>query len=198
MPPLANLNAMPPVLSLRSKLVAVKDGVEGVLHPLRGGAARRRLQRMAGPSVLFVCLGNVCRSPYGERVLKTRAGSGWNVLSAGFIGPDRAPPETALRVARRRGVVHDDHRSRLVTPRMLASADTVFFFDRHNRARLLAVPGVRPQRLFWLGDFDPEWDGKRAIPDPWGKADGDFERVFARIERCVDQVWDIVGARVTP
>jgi protein-tyrosine-phosphatase len=71
---------------------------------------------------------------------------------------------------------------------MLTAADAVFVFDRFNVKRLRAAPGVRMDRVFWVGDFDPEWAGKRAVVDPWGKDTAEFERIFLRIERCVDEV----------
>lgn len=184
--------------ALRRRIVAMKDWAEGKLHPRRRVQARRRLEALRPTSVLFVCLGNVCRSPYGERVLKLRAGEALEVRSAGFIGPGRPAPDTALAVARARGIEHGDHRSRLLTHELAASAEVVLFFDQGNRRRLRSVPGVRPGRTFWLGDFDPHWSGKRAIPDPWGKSAVDFQRTFERIERCVDEVWAVVEGRVSP
>jgi len=136
--------------------------------------------------VLFLCLGNVCRSPYGARVLSSKD-LGIEVDSAGFIGPDRAPPDDALAVASARGVDHADHRSKVLTPELLAEADVVFLFDRYNVSRLRRFKGTPPP-VYWLGDFDPEWTGKRAIIDPWGKSPEEFDLTFARIERCIEEV----------
>ncbi len=111
-----------------------------------------------------------------------------HVDSAGFIGPGRPPPDTALEVARSRGIEHANHRSKTLTPELLESADVVFLFDRFNVARLRRFGGRAPRRVFWLGDFDPMWAGKRAIIDPWGKPRKEFERTFERIERCIDEV----------
>jgi protein-tyrosine phosphatase len=177
----------------RSQLVRIKDGVDSHLHPARGKRARERLEAVAPASVLMICLGNVCRSPYAEWTLRERVGDRLSVESAGFIGPDRRPPDPALRVARSMGVDHRQHRSRVVTAEMLQRAEAVFFFDRFNRSRLLSAAGVRPERIFWLGDFDPEWEGKRSIVDPWGKPESEFRRVFRQIDRCVAEVSRVLG-----
>lgn len=177
---------------LRTAAVHLKDRLDGALHPRRRRTARERLRALRPRSVLVICLGNVCRSPYAERLLEAHVGDVLEVRSAGFIGPGRPPPNEALEVARARGVEHGDHRSVTVTPDMMDRADAVFFFDRFNKARLAGAPGVRPERLFWLGDFDPRWERKRSIVDPWGKPPEEFERVFARIERCVDEVAGIL------
>ncbi|MFW6193280.1 MAG: hypothetical protein ACOC83_07315, partial [Gemmatimonadota bacterium] len=88
-----------------------------VLHPLRRRRARRevRTSAFAGP-VLFVCQGNICRSPYAAGAFLRALPDGWRtrvaVSSAGFVGPGRGSPTTALRVASRRGVDLTAHRSR--------------------------------------------------------------------------------------
>ena len=98
-----------------------------------------------------------------------------------------------MEVAGERGIDHADHRSRVVTPEDLAHFDVVFFFDRFNKARLRGSPGVRPDRIFWLGDLEPEYGGRRAILDPWGKPKAEFERVFDRIDRCLDVLYDVLA-----
>lgn len=112
------------------------------------------------------------------------------MASAGFIGPDRSPPEQALTAALARGVDHADHRSRLLTADMLRTADVVFVFDRYHLRQLRAVPGVEAANVFWLGDFDPAWAGRRSIADPWGKSDEDYANAFDRIGRCIDDAVD--------
>lgn len=172
---------------LRSLLVRARDALDGRLHRTRKDRAQARLSRLQPRCVLFLCLGNVCRSPYGARVLEARLPD-LRVASAGFIGPDRAPPDMAQRVARSRGLRHADHRSRVVTPELLAESEAIFVFDRLNITELRKLGSFAAERLFWLGDFDSLWSGKRAIIDPWGGSAEEFDRTFERIERCIDEV----------
>ncbi len=176
-----------PLQRLRSTAARLRDALDGLLHRRRRVRAEERLAALRPRSVLVICLGNVCRSPYAARSLATRAPE-VRVDSAGFIGPDRAPPDTALEVAGARGVRHADHRSKTLTAELVRESDAVFVFDRFNVARLRRFGGADSGRVFWLGDFDPEWAGKRAIVDPWGKPAEEFERTFARIDRCLDEV----------
>ena len=62
-----------------------------LLHPLRRRAARADLTRRVAPSsMLVICHGNICRSPFAAAVLRARlAGTGVCVESAGFFGPGR-------------------------------------------------------------------------------------------------------------
>lgn len=115
-----------------------------------------------------------------------------DVSSAGFIGPGRAPPDTALSVAKSRGIDHSDHRSQTVTPELMASSDVTVVFDRFNVRDVRRSPGARLDRLFWLSDFDPMWTGRRAIIDPWGKGFEEFDETFARIERCVLEMLSVL------
>lgn len=176
------------VRTARRFAARVRDRIDGSLHQRRRESALAALQELRPRSVLFLCLGNVCRSPYAERVLASLGPNGVSVDSAGFIKPGRPPADMAMEVASARGVEHSDHRSRTLSAADLEVFQAVFFFDRHNETRLLRTAGVRRERVFWLGDLEPEYGGRRAILDPWGKSREEFERVFDRIDRCVQEL----------
>lgn len=173
--------------ALRSLARSALNHVERTLHPGRRRRAAERLRRTRPRRILFVCLGNICRSPIAGHLLD-RADIGVAVESSGFIGPDRAPPPEALRAATHLGIDHASHRSRLTTVAMLADAEAIFVFDAGNQRRVLDLePGAGP-RMFWLGDFDPDMPDRRMIRDPWGRTPEDFVDTFVRIDRCVIHV----------
>lgn len=160
------------------------DTGEKVLHPLRRRRLRGRLAREPVESVLFVCLGNICRSPYAERRLRAELnGHVPKVLSAGFIRPGRPSPDTALRIAGDRGIDLAGHRSRLVSKEALEHADIVFVMSGLQRRRLRRGFG-RVERVYLLGDLDPNTVDRRAIQDPFDRADDVYASVFERIDRC--------------
>jgi protein-tyrosine-phosphatase len=173
---------------LRRPLAAVRDRVDGLLHLRRRRIAAARLAELRPATVLFVCLGNVCRSPYAARVLASRTTQPLVARSGGYLGPGRSPPSEALQAARARGIEHSDHVSRILSPEEVGAADVIFVFDRFNVRDVRRSRSARPTPVLWLGDFDPLWTGKRAIIDPWGKPQAEFDSTFARIERCVDEV----------
>jgi protein-tyrosine phosphatase len=177
----------------RRGVVQVRDFFDGLRHGSRRSKAMRRLSEYQPASVLFVCLGNVCRSPFAAAAMARGATRDLRVFSAGFIGAGRAPPEPALRAAAARGVDTSAHVSRIVTAELIQSADVTFVFDRYHVPKLRQTPGVRVDRVFWLGDLDPTWTGKRAIADPWGREDVFFDQTFERITRCVDGALSILN-----
>ena len=172
-----------------------------VLHARRRAAATALLRRSDVTSILFICHGNVCRSPYAAaafaRALDRQAGS-VQVASAGFIGPGRTPPETALGAAERRGLDLSNHRSRLVTREIVRAASVVVVMAADQAAGIRARYG-RGVRVLLLGDLDPLPIATRTVTDPWGRSPDVFDRVFDRIDRCVGELVRLVtsGAKAT-
>lgn len=167
-----------------------------ILHPLQRRRLERRLRREDVPdTLLFVCLGNICRSPYAEKAFE-RASAGWSrsprAVSAGFVGPDRPSPETAREVAQARGVDLSGHRSRQLTGDLLAAATVVFVMEPVQRKAIRRKTGRDDVHL--LGDLDPQWAGRRAIRDPVEQPREVFEEVFERIDRIVERLaWLLSG-----
>ncbi len=131
-------------------------------------------------SVLFVCLGNICRSPLAEAALRAeaeRAGLDVEVDSAGtgdwHIG--HPPDLRAQAVARRNGVDIGDLRARQVKRADFARFDHIVALDRQNLADLQAL---RPQdaraELSLLLDHVPGRAGE-AVADPYHGDDDHFD-----------------------
>lgn len=167
------------------------------LHPFRRLRLERRLLARRPPGkILFVCLGNICRSPYAEKALVRATSKGpWSpaVFSAGFIGPGRPSPDTARMVARERGLDLSAHRSRQLTDEMLVGSDLVFVMDVAQRRVITRRTGRT--NVFLLGDLDPSWSGRRAIRDPIEQPREVFERVYARIDRITRRLATLAGSQ---
>jgi protein-tyrosine phosphatase len=167
--------------------------LERTLHPRRRRLAQRQLRgREAPKSVLFVCEGNIYRSPYAAACLSAMMGPNGTVriASAGFKGSDRACPTTAQVFARSRGYDLSAHRSRLLSAISLAEWDLVVVMDEHQARRLSTQFGTARARLLVLGDLDPAPIDRRGIADPWQASERVLARSYARVERCVREFAD--------
>lgn len=161
-----------------------------LLHPARRWRTLRRLRARGVPRrVLFVCHGNICRSPYAQgsferslpRVVRRRI----QVHSAGFVGPGRASPPEAVIVAAQRGVDLLGHRASLLTSGH-KQTDWVFVMNCAQRRAVRRRLGRADVLL--LGDLDPRPIDTRTVPDPVDRSQEVFEAVYARIDRCVGQI----------
>ena len=137
--------------------------------------------------VLFVCLGNICRSPTAEgvfRALVREAGRGdeFEIDSAGtgdwHLG--EAPDGRAQAASRRAGIDISMLRARRVRREDFAHYDRILACDAQNRADLLAqCPDEYKDRVQLLMSF-AEGTDETDVPDPYYGSDKDFDATVAR------------------
>lgn len=163
-----------------------------LMHPWRRRRAIR-LVRNASPlgSVAFICLGNICRSPYAAVAASARLESrGVRVLSAGLLRGGRPSPGEAVEAARERGLDLGSHVSRGVEGGLLEDVDLAVVMDPRQKRALLDRRAARAGRILVLGDLDPSTEGgRRTIPDPWGQELPVFREVYDRIDRCMEVLY---------
>ena len=149
----------------------------------RVDTARKALAR--ADHILFVCKGNICRSPFAEAVARDALGRGdMTVASAGYHQKRNRPcPDAAIEAAAAVGVDLRPHRSRIVDAAMIDEADVVFTFDQENLRTVLARFPTASHKVFALGALID--DGMAEIGDPYGGALEDFRRAYAVISRAL-------------
>ncbi len=114
-------------------------------------------------SVLVVCVGNICRSPVGERLLRA-AVPGLDVASAGIGAVVGAGADgDAAAVAAERGLSLDGHVARQFTAAMGQAADLILVMEPGHRREIM---GMYPQLSGKTMLFD-QWTGARGIEDPY-------------------------------
>lgn len=144
-----------------------------------------------GKSVLFVCMGNICRSPTAEGVLRERAaiaGLRLDIDSAGTHGyhVGEAPDRRAQKHALRRGYDLSRQRARQIQDDDFLRFDLILAMDKHNLALLQrqCPPEQHSKLKLFLsyGRLDPAGE----VPDPYYGGDAGFERVLDLIEDAAD------------
>lgn len=133
-------------------------------------------------SVLFVCLGNICRSPTAHGVFRhmvREAGleQHFEIDSCGtYAGHAGEPPHLETQdVSRRRGILIDDLRARQLNKQDFERFQYIVAMDRKNLRTLNEHRGDSPAKIFLLRDHDIERD-EPSVPDPYYV--GGFEGVF--------------------
>lgn len=132
--------------------------------------------------VCFVCLGNICRSPMAEFVMKELAGEGWQIESRATSSWEHGNPihQGTQTILREKGYAYDHSKaSQQVTMTDLADFDAIIGMDEQNLADL---------RQLSAGQYDHKihlfCDG--GVPDPWYT--GDFEETHTLVRKGC-QAW---------
>lgn len=149
--------------------------------------------------VLFVCLGNICRSPLAEVVVRYAAGkrslNHYHFESAGtgdwHVG-GRADPRSAAK-AREYNLDLSSHYAQQITARNIADWDWFIAMDKENRSNLLHM-GVEESRLLMMRQFETDSHAPN-VPDPYyGGPDG-FEDAYLMLADNAGKLLDYLESQ---
>jgi glycine hydroxymethyltransferase len=136
-------------------------------------------------TILFVCTGNVCRSPMAEGLFRNaiRGRGDYRVLSAGVGAIDgQAPSPNAVRAMREIGIDIGHQRSHMLTGELVNQADYIFGMTHSHVDSVMLLYPQAAEKTFLLREFDETLDiFEKDIPDPIG---GSFE-IYCN---CRDQI----------
>lgn len=152
--------------------------------------------------VLFVCLGNICRSPIAEATfieqIKTRGlSSHFEADSAGVQGWHTGKPADArtIKNAAKHGI-EIQHQARKVSAADLDYYDHIVVMDEENFEAIHTLyyqtKGVPPsvEKLFLMRDYDPQVRGPHSVIDPFYEGEKVFEEVFQTVWRSNQALLD--------
>lgn len=147
--------------------------------------------------IIFVCTGNLCRSPMAEVILKDRLGpnSRWRVESAGTIAMRGAPASREGQAAvKERGVDLTRHRSQPVTEDLVDAAEVIVVMSATHRDQLrMQFPGCG-HKVHLLKSFDVE-ARSRDLEDPIGLPLAAYRETRNQIEKALPGLLEYLGEK---
>ena len=144
-------------------------------------------------NILFVCAGNICRSPMAEWQLKAllweKPIPGMQVGSAGLIAlPGNPASLNAVRVARENSISLAEHTARPITTELIDNADMILVMESHQGHELIADHPQAAEKILLLRHFARYGSRERGISDPYGGNLEAYRFCFEDIKECVESL----------
>ena len=142
-------------------------------------------------NVLMVCLGNICRSPLAEGILKSKVNLNHITIdSAGTAGYHlgNPPDPRSIKVAKENGIDISQQRCRKFSVTDFDAFDLIYVMDKSNYNTIIGLARTKDDtekvRLLLSGT---NLDTKE-VPDPYYDSKDGFEKVFLMIDQACDQI----------
>jgi protein-tyrosine phosphatase len=141
--------------------------------------------------ILMVCLGNICRSPIAEGVLRAKVDPALVLVESAGTGNyhiGKMPDERSVAVASKYGIDISHQRCRMIVADDLELFDHIYVMDRSNYQNILALSQNKAHqaKIKLLMAEVPNQPGE--VPDPYyGGTDG-FEQVYRMIDRACEAI----------
>lgn len=134
--------------------------------------------------ILVVCVGNICRSPTAEYLLRQRLPQGGVEVGSAGLGAmiDYPIESTAAQVLVDHGIDGSEHRARQVTPGLLRESDLILVMEKSHVAAIGRMAPEVSGKVFLLG----KWQDDAEISDPFRQERPAFDHVYDLIESSVD------------
>lgn len=138
-------------------------------------------------NILVVCIGNICRSPMAEGLLKhaliAKNHDECQVSSAGLGAVVNYPPdEKSCQLMQVKNIDISDYRARQLDKEMIRKADLILVMESSHKNSIEEMEPSAKGKVFRLGNW-----GDYEIPDPYRKNQAAFDKAFQLIERGVNE-----------
>ena len=143
--------------------------------------------------ILMVCLGNICRSPLAEGILRSKISEKHIVASAGTISfhEGEYPDKRSTKIAKEYGVDISHQRANYFTEKHLEDFDKIFCMDLKNLEDVLSKAKSEEQRnkvSLIMEEAGVLSDEKIEVPDPYYGDMSDFEKVYKMLDQACEAI----------
>lgn len=149
-------------------------------------------------SILFVCHGNICRSPFAEayfRSLLMKRGMSLTVKSAGLdTTPGKPAHSNTKTLAEQQTLSVDEHVTTQLHADLVNQSDLIVVMEIVQKHRVHSVYPASRGKVVLLGYFDPK--GPLEVADPYGKPIDNFKTCFQQVARCCEKLADRLDLNV--
>lgn len=144
--------------------------------------------------ILMVCLGNICRSPLAEGILKSKINSKNIFVDSAGTGAyhvGNLPDARSILVAKKYGIDITDQKARKIKKSDLDTFDYIYAMDKTNYDNILALTQNKEQKVkvfMIMNELQP--NKNISVPDPYYGGDQGFENVYAMLDKACDIIVD--------
>ena len=151
-------------------------------------------------NILFVCLGDICRSPFAQglftKLADQKGHNGVHAESAGLIAlPGNSATFLAQKVAAEYGVDLADHQAQLVSEKLVAESDMILVMEKLHKEALLTDFPMAADKVFLIRHFARFGSRNRGVADPYGLNYDAYRFCFLDIEDAVLGLLEFLSIR---
>lgn len=147
---------------------------------------------MAKTKVLMVCLGNICRSPLAEGILKHKVNTDLVEVDSAGTSAEHAgelPDPRSIEVAKQNGLDITDQRSRQFKKSDFSNFDFIYVMDQQNYDNVIALSSsneAAKKVSLILNSLTPNSDAE--VPDPYYGGKNGFRNVYKMLDEACEQI----------
>ena len=157
------------------------------------GLTRRRPRHVKPHSVIFVCFGNIMRSPMCEHLMQRAARSAKSPIRISSAGLNavtgREAHPWAIAASREFGISLENHRAKALTTEMIDNADLVLAMDFQNYTQLVSRFPYSRKKIAMLGAYGASGSGSIEIHDPYYDGPEGTSRCYKTLAACIDHLF---------